>query len=212
MSQPEPSYAQICARILDTPTAPHRRLIAVAGPPGSGKSTFAAELGQMLEQQGAPCAVVPMDGFHLDNRLLDADGNRFDKGSPQTFDVAGTVRLVAAMQENADLIYPLFDRRRDIAIAGAARLPASCQTVLIEGNYLLYDAPLWRALAAYWTFSIALTPSRALLQKRLVQRWLDHGMSAKDARLRAEANDLKNADLVLRHLLPADLTLTEVPK
>ena len=211
MSQPEPTYDDICARILAEPANPHRRLIAVAGPPGSGKSTFGANIAERLELQGVRCAVVPMDGFHLDNRLLDIDGTRAAKGSPHTFDSAGVLRLVNAMQDDTDLIYPLFDRVRDLAIAGAGRLGRNCDTVLIEGNYLLYDAPIWRDLAAHWTLSIALTPPRTLLHARLVQRWLDHGMSRDDAIKRAEENDMKNADLVLSHMLPADLTLTEVP-
>ena len=209
--QPDLSHDQICARILEAPAHPRRRLIAVAGPPGSGKSTFAAKIAEMLQRRGTQTAVVPMDGFHLDNRLLDMDGTRTAKGSPHTFDAAGVLRLVAAMQQTGDLIYPLFDRSRDIAIAGAGRLPATCETVLIEGNYLLFDAPIWRDLAAHWTWSIALTPPRSLLHERLVQRWLDHGMAPDQAVARAEENDMKNAGLVLDHMLPADLTLTEVP-
>jgi pantothenate kinase len=152
-----------------------------------------------------------MDGFHLDNRLLDADGTRSEKGSPHTFDARGVVRLVQAMQTPDDLIYPIFDRSRDLAVAGAGRLPAASETVLIEGNYLLYNAPIWRALAKFWTVSIALTPPRALLHSRLVQRWLDHGMPNDQAIKRAEQNDMKNADLVLTNMLPADLILNEVP-
>lgn len=211
MSRPDLSYDAICAQVLDAPAHPRRRIVAVAGPPGSGKSTLADTLAAMLTRRGAPCAVVPMDGFHLDNRLLDADGTRQQKGSPHTFDAQGVLRLVRALQDDGDLIYPVFDRSRDLAIAGAGRLPADCQTVLIEGNYLLYDAPVWRELADHWTLSIALTPPRALLHERLVQRWLDHGMPPDQATQRAEQNDMKNADLVLAHMLPADLTLTEVP-
>ena len=196
---------------MTAPVAPHRRLVAIVGPPGSGKSTFADMLGTALRTNGHIALVVPMDGFHMDNRLLDADGTRSEKGSPHTFDARGVLRLVQAMQTGDDLIYPVFDRSRDLAVAGAGRLPAACQTVLIEGNYLLYDAPIWRALAQYWTVSIALTPPRALLHTRLVQRWLDHGMDRDQAIERAERNDMKNADLVLAHMLPADLTLNEVP-
>ena len=36
-------------------------------------------------------------------------------------------------------------------------------------------------------------------------------MPPDQATQRAEQNDMKNADLVLAHMLPADLTLTEVP-
>lgn len=209
--RPDPSIDQICARIMAAPRSPHRRLIAIAGPPGSGKSTFADMLGEALHDQGHTALVVPMDGFHMDNRLLDADGTRLEKGSPHTFDAKGVLRLVQAMQTPDDLIYPIFDRSRDLAVAGAGRLPAASDTVLIEGNYLLYDAPIWRELAKFWTVSIALTPPRALLHSRLVQRWLDHGMPRDQAIKRAEQNDMKNADLVLTNMLPADLILNEVP-
>ncbi len=49
---------------------PGRRVIAVVGAPGSGKSTLAAQLVTELEN----AALVPMDGFHLDDRLLQEDG------------------------------------------------------------------------------------------------------------------------------------------
>lgn len=209
--QRDSSYEATCKVILDAPAHPLRRLIAVAGPPGSGKSTFCDTLAATLERRGARVAVVPMDGFHLDNRLLDADGSRSAKGSPHTFDAGGVLRLVKAMQTPGDIVYPLFDRSRDIALAGAGRFRSDCNTVLIEGNYLLFDAPVWRELSQHWTVSIALTPPHALLRERLVQRWLDHGMSYNDATSRAEKNDMKNADLVLDHMLPADLILSEVP-
>lgn len=196
---------------MQAPVSPHRRLVAVAGPPGSGKSTLADLLAARLATQGHMARVVPMDGFHLDNRLLDIDGTRAQKGSPHTFDAGGVLRLVQAMQTEADLIYPLFDRSRDLAIAGAGRLPATCKTVLFEGNYLLFDAPIWRELLPHWTLSISLAPPFALLRERLVQRWLDHGLSPDEAIARADENDMKNAALVLDRLLPADLTLNEGP-
>ena len=35
-------------------------IIGIVGPPGSGKSTIAAQLAPLL-----PAAILPMDGFHL---------------------------------------------------------------------------------------------------------------------------------------------------
>jgi len=77
----------LAARILALAAArPGRSLVAIAGAPGAGKSTLAAAL---VDRLGPEAALVPMDGFHLDNAILDARGRRFAKGSPDTFDVAG---------------------------------------------------------------------------------------------------------------------------
>jgi pantothenate kinase len=45
------------------------------------------------------------------------------------------------------------------------------------------------------------------LRRRLVQRWLDHGMSATGALARAESNDLPNAERVRQASLPADVEI-----
>lgn len=42
----------------------------VAGPPGAGKSTVAEAL---VHELGRAAVLVPMDGFHLGNQVLDAD-------------------------------------------------------------------------------------------------------------------------------------------
>ena len=209
--QPEPTLDQICAQIAATPANPHRRLIAVAGPPASGKSTFSETLASALTTRGIDTVVVPMDGFHLDNRLLDADGTRARKGAPYTFDGDGFVRLIKALQSPDAVVYPLFDRARDIAIAGAGRIPAACSTVVVEGNYLLLDQPPWNDLQYLWTTTIALSPSRAVLCDRLLQRWRDHGMTDADAQAWIETNDMPNADFVMANQTAADITLTETP-
>lgn len=203
---------QICTQIENTPLSPHRRLIAVCGPPASGKSTFADTLAHTLIGRGHAVTVVPMDGFHLDNRLLEQDGTLMRKGAPHTFDAHGALRVMSALQHPQDVVFPLFDRSREIAIAGAGRVKANCETVVIEGNYLLHDADIWRDLAPLWSLSIALTPARAVLRQRLVERWLAYGFSQTDAEMRANENDMKNAELVLRNLLPADLRLKETPQ
>ncbi|MFN3969896.1 MAG: hypothetical protein ACK4L4_00810 [Gemmobacter sp.] len=52
---------------------PARVLTAIAGPPGAGKSTLAAALVTTL---GPGARVVPMDGFHYDDAVLNARGLR----------------------------------------------------------------------------------------------------------------------------------------
>lgn len=184
-----------------------RKLIAVAGPPGSGKSSVSAALCLALQNTGRSAVVVPMDGFHLDNAVLRQRGILERKGAPASFDTAGFVHLVRRIAAGEDVIYPVFDRERDIAIAGAAHLPSDTEFVLFEGNYLhLRDAP-WCELMPLWTLSIAIDTPRDVLANRLLQRWLDHGLPREQAAARRDANDMPNADLVLTNSLPADLTI-----
>ncbi|SIR29173.1 fructokinase [Paracoccus thiocyanatus] len=185
---------------------PGRRLVAIAGPPGSGKSTLAAALVAALED----AVLVPMDGFHLDNDLLDRDGLRACKGAPQTFDAAGLVVLVQRLKAGMDVVYPIFDRPRDQAIAGAGRVGAGDRLVVIEGNYLLLDRAPWRDLAGLWDLSVMLDVPKEELRRRLTARWQGLGRSPAEVSAHLE-NDLANAALVLRESRPADLRVRPAP-
>lgn len=187
--------------------AKKRRLIAMAGPPAGGKSTMAEALTQRLNSDGRSAALVPMDGFHLDNAVLVARGLLPRKGAPETFDADGFVALIARLAERRDVAVPVFDRARDIAIAGAAIVPAACDYVVVEGNYLLFDADPWRDLAPLWDLSVFLTVPMPVLRDRLVARWRDHGLDETAALARAEGNDLPNARRILTDRLPAMLEL-----
>jgi pantothenate kinase len=181
---------------------PGRRVIAVAGAPGSGKSTLAARLVEALEN----AALVPMDGFHLDDRLLEEDGLLSRKGAPETFDAAGCVALVARLRAGGEVIHPVFDRSRELAIAGAGRVPAGTRLVVVEGNYLLLDRAPWRDLAGLWDLSVMLEVPMGELRRRLTARW--QALGKDPARIEAHLhNDLANAETVLRQSLPADLVV-----
>lgn len=195
-------------RILAAPRAGRRRLVALAGPPASGKTTLSSVLAELMVGAGCNALVVPMDGFHLDNRVLTARGLLARKGAPETFDVEGLRRLVGALP-NADIVYfPIFDRDRDIAIAGAGVVPETCDTIIIEGNYLLFDAPGWRDLNDWWDISVRLDVPPEVLEQRLVDRWLAHGLTLDQARARTADNDLRNAERVAAASLKADITIT----
>lgn len=124
-----------------------RFLVAIAGPPASGKSTLATRLAQDI---GQGSKVVAMDGFHRDNDWLDAHGLRDRKGAPETFDVAAFTELleILAASEGGDV--PGFDRDRDCVVPAMDRVAASDRILLIEGNYLLLDRPGWRDLENFW--------------------------------------------------------------
>jgi fructokinase len=201
--------ADLTHSIAAMPRAEGRRLVAVVGAPASGKTVLAGTLTEALNEVGRVARTIPMDGFHLDNRLLDARGLRSRKGAPETFDAAGFTALMQRIKKGGEVVYPVFDRARDLAIAGAAVIEASCDVAIVEGNYLLLDEVPWRALASLWDLSVWIhTPENVLLE-RCVQRWLDHGHTPEAARARAEGNDLVNARRIIRNSLPADVTLAE---
>jgi len=188
-------------------TGSARVLVAVSGPPASGKTTLATELARRLNAQKCETAVVPQDGFHLDNQVLEARGDLNRKGAPHTFDGAGFVHLVRRLKERADVAVPLFNRTRDLSIAGARIIPASAEVVIIEGNYLLFDDAPWFNLAPLWSLSVCLQVPITDLRARLIQRWLMHGLSSAAATRRATTNDIPNAQAVIDKALPATMTL-----
>ena len=180
-----------------------RRVIAIAGPPASGKSTSAEAVADAVDG----CCVVPMDGFHLDNGLLDARGLRAVKGAPQTFDALGFVRLVERLKVEDEVLFPRFSRELDMSIACAGAITADIKTVIVEGNYLLLDRPVWKDLHTLWDKSIMLTVPSDALEARLVQRWIDQGHSPEDAKARAMRNDIPNARLVINGSIGADVVI-----
>lgn len=185
-----------------------RVLVALCGAPASGKSTLAEEVARRLNGQKRTTVVVPMDGFHLDNAILDARGLRPRKGAPETFDSVGFCHLITRLKDNAEVIAPVFDRARDLSVASAIAVPAQTQVVLVEGNYLMFDEAPWRDLAGLWDLTVQLEVPIEQLRARLIQRWLSHNLSRTAATRRAESNDIPNAERVLAHALPCNITLS----
>jgi pantothenate kinase len=191
--------------ILGAPFSGRRKLVALAGPPASGKSTLAAKVAQDLTDRGTPAAVVPMDGFHLDNGILYEMNLVHRKGSPDSFDAAGLLRLLDALRSDDVVYFPVFDREADRSIAGAGRISAGCEIVIVEGNYLLLNAPIWRDIAKSWDYSIRLDVPVEVLEARLRERWHFYKVPEEEAETKINANDLPNARRVVEDTLAADV-------
>ncbi|WP_241524034.1 uridine kinase [Oceaniglobus indicus] len=189
--------------------AGRRRVVAIAGPPASGKSTLAARVVEGINRKaGDTAALLPMDGFHLDNATLDARGLRQLKGAPDTFDADGFVALVRHVRQgNADIRYPLFDRAQDRTLPGAGFLPEATPLVVVEGNYLLLRQGAWAGLSNLFDLTVMLAPPLAELEARLIARWRHHGLAPAAAEARARGNDLTNARTVMTESAEADLFL-----
>jgi pantothenate kinase len=191
---------------LSAQNGAERRLIAIVGAPGSGKSTFVERLCDGLNRTvpGSAC-VVAMDGFHLDDRVLEARGQLLRKGAPHTFDVRGLAVMLERLRadDGEEIAVPVFDRSIEIARAAAAIVPAAARLVLVEGNYLLLDAPGWSALHRCFDVTVMLDVPREVLAERLSARWLGYGLNPAAIHAKLMENDLPNADLVLSQSVSA---------
>ncbi|SMO81443.1 nucleoside triphosphate hydrolase [Paracoccus laeviglucosivorans] len=207
---PDAIAADLLPRLM-TLAAKGRQLVALAGPPGSGKSTIAEALHRAINAHTpATSAILPMDGFHYDDAVLRERGALSRKGAPHTFDVGGFRALLARLRANAEaeIAVPVFDRRLEISRAGARIIPQTTPLIIVEGNYLLLDSPPWTELAGQFDLTIALDVPMPVLRQRLIGRWLDHGMTLTEAEAKALGNDLPNAETVQAHGRAADITLT----
>jgi len=190
-----------------------RYIVAIAGPPASGKTTLAQKLCDDINSKvsASPCVVVPMDGFHLDNETLDQMDIRHIKGAPQTFDAKGFVDLIQQIRlDNGAVAIPEFNRKLDAVVLGDQSISHDHRIIVVEGNYLLLDESPWNQLKAMFDLSVMLKPEGKTLEKRLISRWEKHAHSEQEAKVRAYSNDIPNAKYALAHSMQADITVVEI--
>ena len=183
-----------------------RFLVGLAGPPAAGKSTLAEALRDGLLARGESAEILPMDGFHMDNGILAARGLLPRKGVPESFDGRGFVDIVHALKRaEGEVLVPVFDRSRELAINAARAIPLETRFILAEGNYLLFkDAP-WDRLDGLFDFTIFVGPPYPVLEERLRQRWLGYALPEDQIGWKLYGNDLPNGKRILENSRPADL-------
>lgn len=187
-----------------------RVLIALAGPPGAGKSSLSETLRRRFDAgRAARAGIVGMDGFHLDDGVLDRRGWRARKGAPHTFDVAGLEALLARLraEPETEIFVPVFDRAAERSRAAAQAIGPQDRIVIVEGNYLLLDRPGWRRLRPHFDLTAMIEVPEAELRRRLEARWRGFGLSDAAIAEKLEGNDLPNGRLVMAESAPADFRL-----
>jgi pantothenate kinase len=200
--------AELITRLRTQAGASPRYLVAIAAPPGSGKTTIATRLCTELQAAGETAVVVPMDGFHFDDAVLNARGHRSRKGAPYTFDALGfEVLLKRIKAREPDIAIPVFDRTMELSRAAADIIPAETKFILVEGNYLLLKDQPWANLKLLFDFTIYMKVPVEELERRLTKRILAHGHDAAYAKMWIASNDMLNINYVIENSVKADLTI-----
>lgn len=189
---------ELIARARSMAAAGSRRILGIAGAPGAGKSTLAR---QMVGALGPGTAVlVPMDGFHLANSVLQSLGRQERKGAPDTFDDGGYAALLQRLrrqsEEEPEIYAPEFRRELEEPIGSALPVRASVPLVITEGNYLLLQQGHWpRARAAIHEVWYLETDDD-VRRNRLIRRHAEFGKTPEQARAWALGSDEANARLI----------------
>ena len=189
-------------------TDKNRYFIALSGPPASGKSTISEKIIQDLNSKGHQASVLQMDGFHLDDQILKDRNLISKKGAPETFDVMGLISFLSRLQNEPEVIVPIFDRSLELSRSSATIIPKETKVIVVEGNYLLLKSKPWDNLQKFFDVSVMISCEEKVLEKRLLDRWKSFNLSKEDTYQKVYQNDLPNGLNVLNNSSASDYILT----
>ena len=181
--------------------------IAIAGAPGSGKSSLALRLVNAinkLKNDSTFSILIPMDGYHLTQAQLRAIGDQgvsigdsdatngtvtsFDdlmkrRGAPWTFDPKKLYQDLVSAKAAGFGSFPLYDRSISDPVPDQIHVTTNHKVIFCEGNYLLaFDDADWSALEVLWDDTWLVDVPENVLKERLVRRHLQNWNSVKESR------------------------------
>lgn len=196
-----PALAAIVEGMLAARSASAPLLVGLAGEPGAGKSTAAAQLAALLPGS----SVLPMDGFHFPQAQLVSLGRRERMGAPDTFDVDAFVALLASLRSpSTTVLAPGFDRTIEEPVPDAIALSPELRCIIVEGNYLLLDAHGWHRVSLLLDVTVGVVLDEATRHERLIARHIAFGKTPDAARAWTHGPDEANAVLIAPTLARAD--------
>jgi pantothenate kinase len=194
-----------------------RYIIALAGIPGSGKTT----LSQHLENEvNSICfkktiQALSMDGFHYTkaelNTFPDPEEAFSRRGAPWTFNTEKLSIFIHKLHDGykqRSVSWPAFDHAKGDPEDEAIEITSDTRIIIIEGLYLLFNHGNWTKINSQLNERWFLTTPRNLAMQRLLKRHMNSwNMTAEEAQKRINTNDSLNAELVLQSKRYADLTI-----
>ena len=208
---PQQALSRLVPHILALQSAAHHRIaIGLAGGPGTGKSTLAAELVTMVNAtHPGSAALVPMDGFHMKHSKLEGLGQVDYKGAPHTFEGAEFVSFLHHLRHATEPVSgPGYSRKIEDTIENAFTVQPELKTLIVEGNYLLLTEGPWAGIRPLLDYAIFLDVPRDLVKARLLKRHAEEGLFTEERnRAHIERNDLPNYDLVQQSQDRADVVI-----
>ena len=208
---PQQALSRLVPHILALQSAAHHRIaIGLAGGPGTGKSTLAAELVTMVNAtHPGSAALVPMDGFHMKHSKLEGLGQVDYKGAPHTFEGAAFVNFLHHLKHATEPVSgPGYSRKIEDTVENAFTVQREVKTLIVEGNYLLLTEGPWAGIRPLMDYAIFLDVPRDLVEARLLKRHAEEGLFTEERnRAHIERNDLPNYDLVQQSQDRADVVI-----
>lgn len=198
-----------------------RYVVAVAGPPGCGKSSIAHLLSSLLKKNSKiETIVLPLDGFHYTNDYLKSTRYRdssnhtlYDvKGAPESYDTGSYKDKLGKLVKGNEFYWPIYSRKTHNPVEKGIKILKQNAVYIIEGNYLLLDETPWRDFTHNYNIRIYINSKEKFLRKRIIKRKIAGGYNRMESKKHYMVSDRENIKRVLNDSRHYNILITQKRK